>query len=264
SETAWVLGDEVRLAQVFNNLLVNAIKFTPPGGAIRVHAQVVPGEDGEQAEVTVADTGVGISPQELGRIFEVFYQAPQSSDRAGGGLGLGLPIVRSLVQMHEGSVEAYSAGVGRGARFTVRLPLCAPPGAAPSQVQGTPVAAGRRSGSILVVDDNQDAADTCAALLEMAGYTVRTAYTPQEALEVLQSFHPRLAILDIGLPGMSGHELAARIRQRPGGFAGKLVALTGYGQAGDVAASERAGFDTHLTKPVAPAALLELVERLTA
>ncbi|RYF43161.1 MAG: response regulator, partial [Comamonadaceae bacterium] len=264
AETAWILGDEVRLAQVFNNLLVNAIKFTPPGGAIRVHAQLVRGKSGPRAEVTVADTGVGISQEELGRIFDVFYQAPQSSDRSAGGLGLGLPIVRSLVQMHEGSVEASSAGVGRGARFTVRLPVCEAPDTPPSQVQPLPLALGTGNGNILVVDDNHDAADTCAALLETAGYTVRTAYTPQEALEVLQSFQPRLAILDIGLPGMSGHELAARIRQRPGGFGGKLVALTGYGQAGDVAASERAGFDAHLTKPVAPAMLLELVQRLTA
>lgn len=258
SETAWVLGDEVRLAQVFNNLLVNAIKFTPPGGAIRLHAAVVDG----QAEVTVADTGVGISPQELDRIFEVFYQAPQSSDRSGGGLGLGLPIVRSLVQMHEGSVEASSAGAGRGARFTVRLPLCEPPALPPSQMQPVPVDVVVGSGSILVVDDNHDAADTCAALLEIAGYTVRVAYSPEAALAALESFQPQLAVLDIGLPGMSGHELAAKMRAHPIGFAGKLVALTGYGQAADVVASERAGFDAHLTKPVAPSVLLELVGRL--
>ncbi|RYF42472.1 MAG: response regulator [Comamonadaceae bacterium] len=255
---AWVEADEVRLAQVFNNLLVNAIKFTPPGGAIRVHTRL----DGGHVEVVVADTGVGIPPDELDRIFEVFYQAPQSSDRTAGGMGLGLPIVRSLVQMHGGTVEAASAGIGRGARFTVRFPLCEAPATPPSQMPEIAPSAGTGSGRILVVDDNRDAADTCAALLEISGYTVQVAYTPEAALETLRSFRPQVAILDIGLPGMSGHELAVKMRAHPAGFAGKLVALTGYGQAKDVAASHSAGFDTHLTKPVSPAVLLALVESL--
>jgi signal transduction histidine kinase/ActR/RegA family two-component response regulator len=254
---AWVSGDEVRLAQVFNNLLVNAIKFTPPGGAIRVKADAFEG----LVRVDVEDTGVGLTPAELARIFELFYQAPQSFDRARGGLGLGLPIVRSLVEMHGGRVRASSAGPGRGACITVELPLCeAPADKGQPPAQAPPSGAGR----ILVVDDNEDAADTCASLLEISGYTVRVAYTPAGALEVLREFAADVAILDIGLPGMSGYELAALLKSPAHDYHGRLVALTGYGQAADIAASQEAGFDAHLTKPVAPGTLLELVGKLCA
>jgi signal transduction histidine kinase/ActR/RegA family two-component response regulator len=256
-DDAWVAGDEVRLVQVFNNLLVNAIKFTPTGKAIRVKAAVLDA----QVRVDVEDTGVGISQAELERIFELFYQAPQSSDRAQGGLGLGLPIVKSLVEMHGGSVHAASGGPGQGSCFTVWLPLCeAPVHTQPAALQ----ASAQGAGKVLVVDDNQDAADTCAALLEISGYTVRVAYTPEGALQVLQEFTPDVAILDIGLPGMSGYALARLMRAAPTGYRGKLVALTGYGQAADMAASQNAGFDAHLTKPVAAAQLLELVEKFSA
>jgi signal transduction histidine kinase/CheY-like chemotaxis protein len=252
---AWVEGDEVRLVQVFNNLLVNAIKFTPAGGAIRVKALVERGE----VRVDVEDNGIGMSGEELARVFDLFYQAPQSADRARGGLGLGLPIVRSLVSMHGGRVQASSGGEGQGARITVRLPLCAAP-APPQEVPAE--APGRGAGSILVVDDNEDAADTCATLLEISGYTVRVAYTPEAALDVLMEFTPDIAILDIGLPGMSGHDLARMMKGM--GYSGRLVALTGYGQAADMAASKSAGFDAHLTKPVSPGELLELVARLAS
>ncbi|HSH91620.1 MAG TPA: ATP-binding protein [Ramlibacter sp.] len=255
-DDAWVAGDEVRLSQVFSNLLVNAIKFTPAGGSIVVKAAV----EGEQLRVEVTDTGIGISPAELERVFDLFYQAPQNSDRAQGGLGLGLPIVKSLVEMHGGSVEAASDGHGRGSSLIVWLPLCAAPAAAE---EATPPAVAHGAGRILVVDDNEDAADTCATLLEMSGYTVRVAYSPKAAMEALREFKADVAILDIGLPGMSGYELAARIREEPIAFRGRLVALTGYGQAADMAASRGAGFDAHLTKPVGPTELLELVERLS-
>jgi signal transduction histidine kinase/ActR/RegA family two-component response regulator len=254
-EEAYVNGDEVRLVQVFNNLLVNAIKFTPAGGSIRVKAAAA----GYELQVDVEDTGVGLSPAELEHIFEVFYQAPQSSDRSRGGLGLGLPIVRSLVSMHGGNVHATSAGPGQGTCVTVRLPLCEPPAA--SEVVA-PTTATRGAGSILVVDDNEDAADTCATLLELSGYTVRAAYSPEAALETLRQFTPQLAILDIGLPRMSGYELARTMKAPPIGFRGRVVALTGYGQATDVAASHAAGFDGHLTKPVGQSELLELVDKL--
>jgi signal transduction histidine kinase/ActR/RegA family two-component response regulator len=255
-ERAWVAGDEVRLGQVFNNLLVNAIKFTGPGGSIRVKAAVV----GLEVQVDVEDTGVGLSPTDFERIFELFYQAPQSSDRARGGLGLGLPIVRSLVEMQGGRVQAASAGPDQGSCLTVRLPLCE----APAEDEAVaPAPAVRGAGSILVVDDNQDAADTCAALLEISGYTVRVAYTPEGALEVLREFKPDVAILDIGLPGMSGYALAGLMKAAPFNYRGRLLALTGYGQAADVAASNAAGFDAHLTKPVAASELLQLVDKFS-
>jgi CheY-like chemotaxis protein len=254
-EDAWVAGDEVRLAQIFNNLLVNAVKFTPAGERIAVKAAL---DDGE-VRIDVQDSGAGIAAEDLERIFGLFYQGPQSSDRARGGLGLGLPIVRSLVEMHGGSVYASSEGPGRGSCLTVRLPLCPAPAAS---ADDKPQVAGQGAGKVLVVDDNEDAADTCATLLEMSGYTVRVAYTPQAALETLRDFQPDVAILDIGLPGMSGHQLAARMKAPPNGYRGRLVALTGYGQLGDMAASRDAGFDAHLTKPVSPDKLLELIDKL--
>ena len=252
-DQAWVEGDEVRLVQVFNNLLVNAIKFTPAGGTIELLAAL----DGAQVRVDVCDSGVGIAPEELPHVFELFYQAPQNPDRARGGLGLGLSIVKSLVEMHGGRVKASSEGLGRGACITVCLPLCEAPAVPPPPTQA-PLE--RRSGRILVVDDNEDAADTCAALLEMSGYAVRTVYTPDAALDAVQGSPPDLAILDIGLPGMSGYELARELRRR--GYAGRLAALTGYGQAADMAASKAAGFDAHLTKPAAPQELTGLVRQL--
>ncbi|MCM2251195.1 MAG: ATP-binding protein [Ramlibacter sp.] len=255
-DEVWISGDEVRLAQVFNNLLANAIKFTPTGGSIRVRA----GASGSQARVEIEDTGVGLSRVELDRIFDVFYQAPQSSDRARGGLGLGLTIVRSLVTMHGGTVAAASAGPGQGTCITVRLPVTQPPAPADDAPRAC---ATRGSGNVLVVDDNEDAANTCATLLRMSGYTVRTAYSPQGALEALRQFTPQAAILDIGLPGMSGYDLAGAMRAPPFHYRGRLVALTGYGQASDMAASRQAGFDAHLTKPADLANLLALLEKFS-
>jgi signal transduction histidine kinase/ActR/RegA family two-component response regulator len=254
-EHAWVEGDEVRLVQVFNNLLVNAMKFTPAGGTIRVKAQV----QGAQLQVDVEDTGIGLSPGEFERIFELFYQAPQSSDRARGGLGLGLSIVKSLVEMHGGTVYASSSGPAQGSCLTIRLPLCAP---AEVSAQVAPASSASGTGNVLVVDDNEDAADTCASLLGLSGYTVEVAYTPKAALELLRRFTPDVAILDIGLPGMSGYELARLMREPPIGYAGRVVALTGYGQAADMAASRDAGFDAHLTKPVNPTQLIDLIDSL--
>ena len=251
-EDAWVAGDEVRLVQVFNNLLVNAIKFTPAGGSIFVRACV----QDDNVRVDVQDSGVGITQPELERIFDLFYQAPQSSDRARGGLGLGLAIVKSLVEMHGGSVSASSGGPGHGTCVSVVLPLCETPAASVFPEEGD---SARGAANILVVDDNEDAADTCATLLEIHGYEVRVAYTPEAALEMLDGFTPDVAILDIGLPGMSGYALAGRMQSQPFNYRGRLVALTGYGQAADMAASKAAGFDAHLTKPVSPDELLDLV-----
>jgi CheY-like chemotaxis protein len=218
--------------------------------------------DAGAAEVEVADDGLGMPPEVLGQVFDPFYQAPQGTDRALGGLGLGLAIVRSLVEMHGGTVRAESEGPGQGSRFIVRLPTIAPPDLAPAPAPTAAVREG--AGKVLVVDDNQDAADTAAALLEMSGYDVRTAYEPQAALHTFDDFSPDVALLDIGLPGMSGYDLAAALRGHAHGRHCRLVALTGYGTQSDVERAMTAGFNAHLAKPAAPHQLLETVERLMA
>jgi CheY-like chemotaxis protein len=224
--------------------------------SIRVSAR----EEGADVLIEVADDGVGLSPEQARQVFELFYQAPQALDRARGGLGLGLPIVRSLVEMHGGTVGVSSDGLGQGSRFSVRLPTVPAPVEPSTVAHPVPprseVAAPQR---IVVVDDNQDAADSIAALLEMNGHTVEVAYTPQAALDLIAPCGAQLAILDIGLPGMDGYELAAAIRERAGGHPIRLVALTGYGRDGDVRRAIDAGFDAHLTKPVEPDALLAAI-----
>jgi signal transduction histidine kinase/ActR/RegA family two-component response regulator len=255
SEQLWVSGDEVRLGQVISNLLGNAVKFTGPEGTIGVRLA----RSGDDAELTVSDTGFGMSPDVLAHVFDLFYQAPQGADRSRGGLGLGLAIVRSLVEMHGGSVHAESEGPGRGSRFIVRLPLAMPPAQPPSS-QPAPLATGSH-GRVLLVDDNKDAADTACALLELSGYEVRVAYDPGVALTLLDAFVPDVAVLDIGLPGMSGHELAARVRSHRNGASCYLVALTGYGTSADAARAHEAGFSQHLVKPAGPHDLLDAVER---
>jgi len=254
---AWVAGDEARLAQVLGNLLGNAVKFTGAQGRIVLAARR---EDGELA-LTVDDDGVGMSPQVLHRAFEPFFQDRQAQDRSRGGLGLGLAIVKSLVEMHGGSVQAESPGPGRGSCLRVRLPLAQRPAALAG---AAPAAAPAGTGKILVVDDNRDAADTTAALLEISGYEVRVAYEPGAALALLDQHAPDVALLDIGLPGMSGYELARRVRAHPNGARCRLIALTGYGQADDVAMARRHGFDLHLAKPAPADVLLERVGELAA
>lgn len=251
----WVSGDEVRLGQVLNNLLGNAIKFTGPEGIIRLRLRDVDG----QAEIAVSDTGLGMSPDVLAHVFDLFYQAPQGADRSRGGLGLGLAISRSLVEMHGGTVRAESAGEGHGATFTVRLPAMDGHEDAPDASAPVPLAGGLAR--VLLVDDNQDAADTAGALLQLSGYEVRTAYDPGVALGILDEFRPDVAVLDIGLPGMSGYELAARMRAHRNGRTCYLVALTGYGTAADIAQAQQAGFGTHLVKPARPEALLEAIQQ---
>jgi signal transduction histidine kinase/CheY-like chemotaxis protein len=250
----WVSGDEVRLAQVLNNLLGNAIKFTGTEGhiALRLRAQ------GDQAEITVQDNGSGMPPEVLEHIFDLFYQAPQDSDRARGGLGLGLAIVRSLVEMHGGTVSATSGGAGQGSCFVVRLPTIAAP--QPSADAHEPAALPGGKGRILLVDDNHDAADTASALLELSGYEVKVAYDPGVALTLLDAFRPDVAVLDIGLPGMSGYELAQRVRAHQNCSRCHLVALTGYGTSMDVEKARAAGFAQHLVKPASPDALLNAVQ----
>jgi signal transduction histidine kinase/ActR/RegA family two-component response regulator len=254
---AWVAGDEARLAQVFGNLLGNAVSFTNADGEIVVAAT----REGEWVDIEVRDNGSGMSPHVREHAFEPFFQERQGEDRSRGGLGLGLAIVKSLVEMHGGSVSAHSAGPGQGTCMRVRLPLASAPqlqhaSAHPAATNGT--------GKVLVVDDNRDAADTCAALLEISGYEVRVAYDPAGALALLDHYVPDVALLDIGLPGMSGYELARRMRAHPQGAACRLIALTGYGQADDIALAKQHGFDVHLTKPAPADLLLERVGELMA
>ena len=249
---AWVRGDEVRLAQVLNNVLGNAMKFTTARGHIHV-AVSVPGDD---VQIEIRDDGVGMPAAALARAFDPFYQASQDLDRAPGGLGLGLAIVKSLVEMHGGRVRAESSGAGSGCTVTLSLPRIEPPPLHPPGAVAGPVAG---AGKVLVVDDNRDAADTTGALLRSVGYEVAVVYHPAAALERISTFGPDAALLDIGLPVMSGHELATALRGPAHRFKGTLIAVTGYGEQKDVAKALGSGFDAHLTKPVDPQSLLDLL-----
>ncbi|MFY0563215.1 CHASE domain-containing protein [Archangium lansingense] len=252
----WTDADPVRLEQVLANLLHNAAKYSEPGGRITLTLA----REAREAVVRVTDTGMGIPAEALPHLFEPFMQVARTLDRAQGGLGLGLTLVKQLVEMHGGRVEAWSAGVGRGSIFTVRLPLLPEeripvvPVAAPAEreVSGD----GRR---VLVVDDNVDAAELLGDVLEMDGHQVTVVHDGLAALERMSAIDPEVIFLDIGLPGMDGYEVARRIRARPGGAAPKLVAVTGYGQATDRQRSREAGFDAHLVKPVEIDRVLELV-----
>ena len=244
----FVDADATRIAQVVANLLNNAAKYTPPGGRIALSLR----REGLEAVVAVSDTGVGIPEHALQSVFEMFSQVGSESERSQGGLGIGLSLVRQLVQMHGGSVLAESAGPGAGSRFTVRLPLLlkdAASASAPVSAAATEADAG--SGlRVLVVDDNVDAAVTLAMILDVDGYATRVAHGGQEALHMVTEFVPAVVFLDIGMPGMNGFETAEAIRRLPGIAQPCLVALTGWGAEHDRARSAAAGFDHHLTKPV--------------
>ncbi|HEV8578427.1 MAG TPA: ATP-binding protein [Thermoanaerobaculia bacterium] len=249
-EPLQVEGDPTRLSQILLNLLNNAAKYTPEGGGIRLAVA----REGAQAVVRVADTGLGISAELLPRVFDLFTQGDRSLDRAEGGLGIGLALVRRLVEMHGGSVEAHSAGPGCGSEFVVRLPwLAAPPAPRDSsgerETQPLQPAGPRR---VLVIDDNRDAADMMTVLLELWGHEVRIAHHGLEALDLAADYRPDAVLLDIGLPGMDGYEVAKRLRQLPGWDGVMLVAVTGYGQDEDLRRSRETGFDHHLVKPVEP------------
>jgi signal transduction histidine kinase/ActR/RegA family two-component response regulator len=243
SEPLYVEGDAVRLSQVVSNLLNNAAKFTPPGGRIEIALRA----DSGAATISVKDNGIGFAPGEDQRIFDMFVQLDASRTQATGGLGLGLTLVRSLVAMHGGSVEARSAGPGSGAEFIVRLPLAA--AAAPSAIAAVRPARSARGRGVLIVDDNADAADSLAQILRLEGFEVRACYDGAEALRSAREFRPDVAFIDLNMPGMSGTELAARLRSESWAGAITLVALTGMGQKSDLEATRAAGFDAHLTKP---------------
>ena len=242
-----VHGDPVRLAQVFANLLNNAAKYTDPGGKIWLGMQ----QDGNAVVITIRDTGIGIPTAMLPRVFELFTQVDHGANRAHGGLGIGLTLAKSLVEMHGGTVTASSEGVGKGSEFLVRLPLAEETRIATTPDDGvwSPSSATHVSRRILVVDDNRDAADTLGAVLRVMGSDVQVVYSGKAAILALDTYHPTVVITDIGMPGMDGFEVARLIRQRPDFKDVPLIALTGWGQEDDVRRSLASGFDSHLTKP---------------
>ncbi|MBA3563261.1 MAG: DUF4118 domain-containing protein [Gammaproteobacteria bacterium] len=257
AEPVYLHADPMRLAQVIFNLLSNAAKYMNQGGCVRLRAE----RQGNQAVVSVSDTGIGIQPEHLPRIFEMFSQVDSALERSQGGLGIGLSLARGLIEMHGGTIEARSPGPGQGSEFIVRLPLLEgqprveQPAAEAVEVSGP---AGRR---ILVVDDYRDSADTLATMLELMGHDTRTAHDGLEAVEAAGSFRPDVVLLDIGLPKLNGYEAARRIREQPGGKNIVLVAVTGWGQDEDKRRADEAGFDVHLTKPVAADVLKSLLAK---
>ena len=256
-----VRGDRTRLIQVFSNLLNNAAKYTPADGHISLRLR----EDRGYAEISVQDNGIGIAPALLPYVFDLFTQAERSPDRPQGGLGLGLALVKSLVELQGGTVAADSAGPGKGTTFTVRLPLAdalpAPAGAGAARL---PVASGGPGLQLMVVDDNQDAAQTLSLLLEAVGHRVAVAYDATEAIAMARRCTPALLFLDIGLPDVDGYTLARQLRGMPETARAMLVAVTGYGQPDDKARALAAGFDRHLVKPVQLADVLALVDQAAA
>ncbi|MFC5549861.1 ATP-binding protein [Massilia aerilata] len=256
-----VLGDEKRLVQILTNLLNNAVKYTPPGGTVRLRTEV----ENEYVQLIVSDTGIGIAPELRAQVFDLFAQAERTPDRSQGGLGLGLALVKSLVDLHGGRVACHSAGLGHGSTFVVQLPRLAGDDAAPAaSPAGTASRSSARQLDILVVDDNADAAFMLKILLEQWGHRVRVEHEAFHALASAARQAPDVALLDIGLPGMDGNALAQRLRTETGSAGALLVAVTGYGQEHDRQRALAAGFDHHLVKPVDTNELAAILGRAAA
>jgi CheY-like chemotaxis protein len=246
AEPVWVHGDSTRLEQVVVNLLSNAAKYSEEGGHIAISLE----EKGEEAVLRVRDTGIGIAPELLPHIFDLFTQAERSLDRSQGGLGVGLTVTQKLVEMHNGRLEVQSE-IGRGSEFVVRVPVSRP---GPDAQALCTESGDRHIGSlrVLVVDDNTDQADTAALLLRNAGHDVRVEYAGPDALDAAVAFVPDVVLLDIGLPVMNGYDVARRLRQQHRLKGVRLIAISGYGQDLDRERSHAVGFDVHLVKPVTP------------
>jgi signal transduction histidine kinase len=253
-EPLHVFADATRLAQVIGNLLTNAAKYTPEGGSIGLGVR----RNGDRVRIEVADSGIGIPRESLARIFDMFTQVGRHPEQESGGLGIGLHLVRQMTELHGGTVGADSPGPGRGSTFVVDLPLAPAADAVEAQVAGD--AAGKRPGMrILVADDNADAAELLRDLLAQHGHTVEVVGDGLAAVEAAARVKPDVALLDIGMPGLNGHDVARRLRAQPDTRATRLVALSGWGTDADRARSADAGFDCHLTKPVELQALLDVV-----
>lgn len=259
-EAVWVSGDPIRLGQTLDNLLNNALKFTDAGGSVHVGLTA----SGECAQLTVRDTGIGISPEMLPHLFESFAQADRTLDRSRGGLGLGLAVVKGLVNLHGGTVRATSDGPGTGAQFVIELPLAGPGIAAPNAEVDAAVCHGPVSLRVLIIEDNRDAAETLRDLLELSGHIVDVAYSGTLGVEAARRFWPDAVLCDLGLPGMDGYEVAQALRLDPSTAEARLIAVTGYGQAEDRQRSLEAGFDLHLTKPVDPPEIERLLAQIPA
>ncbi len=264
----WLYADAARLEQVVVNLLTNAAKYTVKGGRIAVSVELASRERErpEECVVRVRDTGVGIVPELLPRIFDLFTQAERTLDRSQGGLGIGLALVQRLVELHGGRVEVHSS-LGQGSEFVVRLPLWKDEGRRrkdEAKASASSFIPPPSSLKVLVVDDNVDAAEILALLLKTEGHDVRTAYTGPTAVAAAIDYNPNVVLLDIGLPGLDGHQVAKRIRQQPANKETVLVALTGYGQESDRQQSQAAGFDHHLVKPADFGKVLEILATLKA
>jgi signal transduction histidine kinase len=252
SEPAWVDADPTRVEQIITNLLDNALKYTAPGGVIEIVARI----EGHEAMLEVSDTGVGISPELLPHVFDVFVQGESSLDRAQGGMGIGLALVHQLVSLHDGSISAHSDGAGRGSRFVLRLPRVEAPGIHVSMTGHKPLQA---ECSALIVEDNADGREMMAVLLTSFGVRVLQAAEGTEGVRVARAEQPDVALIDIGLPGIDGYEVARQLRADPATCGIRLVALTGYGLHEDQQRALQAGFDMHLVKPVPPERLMEAI-----
>jgi CheY-like chemotaxis protein len=253
-----ITGGRLQLPQVFANLLNNAAKYTAPGGHIWLTAEMQGGE----AAVFVRDTGIGIASDDLPRVFELFTQVAPLLERSKGGLGIGLGLVKGLVELHGGTIAATSGGTGRGSEFTVRLPIVATVANAVDASNDEKPSRQMSRRRIVVVDDLADAADSLAAMLRMMGHDTRVAYDGVEAVQTVAAFKPDVVFLDIGMPKMNGYDAARGIRSQPDGKHVTLVALTGWGQEQDRRRAADAGFDHHLTKPVDPRTVEALIARL--
>jgi len=253
-EPTQIAADPLRLAQVLSNLLTNAAKYTDPRGTIQVRATA----DDHNVEISVTDSGVGLTQDALSAVFTMFSQVRSTQDRSEGGLGIGLALSKGVVELHGGTIEAHSAGPGKGSEFIVRLPRRTVAGSLPATTTATAPAQTRKR-RVLIADDNRDAADSISMLLQMAGHEVTVAYDGQQALENIETLRPEVALLDIGMPGLDGFEVARRVRLDIRIRNTLLIAVTGWGQASDKARALAAGFDLHFTKPVEPATLIDLL-----
>jgi len=248
---AWVDADTTRIEQIVTNLVTNALKYTPPGGSIKVRVT----RKGRDAALSVEDDGLGIAPELLPRIFDLFVQGQPPADRAQGGLGIGLALVKRLTELHGGSVEAHSEGQGKGTTVTATFPVVATPGRE-AEEREAPAEAARR---ILIVEDNDDAREMLRTLLELRRHTVREAIDGPSGIQAALQFQPDIALIDVGLPGLDGYEVARRLRASEGAKRMRLIALTGYGLPADALRAREAGFDAHFVKPVHPDQLAEIL-----
>jgi CheY-like chemotaxis protein len=262
-QPVWVKADRVRLQQIFENILVNATKYTDPRGRIDISLKVANGE----AIAVIRDNGIGIAAETMPRIWDMFVQVDAASERSNNGLGIGLPLARKLAHLHGGTIDCASEGLGKGSEFTVRLPaLDSVPAenAASDEPQTPTVVEPPLSGRILVVDDNQDSAQSLGVLLGKWGHEVELAYDGPSALEIARTFRPELVFLDIGMPKMNGYEVARRLREDARLAGTRFIVLSGYGAEVDHIRSKEAGFDHHLVKPVDPRRLPGVITSVLA